>query len=227
MTNEEFIQSIALPGEEWRDVPGLEDVCMASSNGRIISKGRIVISAYGSTKWKEPKLQIAKSNRYGYQNVTVSQNGIAKPRLVHRLVAKAFLANPEGKPEIDHIDANPSNNNVTNLRWCTKQENRLNPISYKRNNESRRGKPRPCSYSPVVAIKEGIVVQSYKTAKLAIQDGYSPAGIYQSCKGKRKTYRGMIWMYLTDYETLVQYIKELERNSIKRNYAIGANGETI
>ena len=212
MTNEEFIQSIALPGEEWRDVPGFEDVCMASSEGRIISKGRQVLSAYGSVKWKEPKLQIANPNKHGYLSVSVSRNGIAKPYLAHRLIALAFIPNPDNKPDIDHIDTNRNNNAASNLRWCTKQENRLNPISYKRNNDSRKGKPQPSAYNPVIAIRDGIVVHSYKTAKHATQDGYDPASIYQNCKGLRKTYRGMIWMYLSDYESLIQYVKELYNN---------------
>jgi len=209
MTNEEFIQSIALPGEEWKDVPGFEDVCMASSEGRIISKGRNVKSGYGTTKWKNPKLQVMKSDKNGYMKVTVSKNGLAKPYLVHRLVALAFIPNPDGKPEIDHIDTNRSRNSVSNLRWCTKQENRLNPISYKRNNDSRKGKPHPQNYRAVVAIKEGIVIHSYKSAGFAAADGYNADSIYQACIGKRKTYRGLIWMYLSDYESLVQYVKEL------------------
>jgi hypothetical protein len=75
MTNEEFIQSIALPGEEWKDVPGFEDVCMASSEGRIISKGRNVKSGYGTTKWKNPKLQVMKSDKNGYMKAAESEAG--------------------------------------------------------------------------------------------------------------------------------------------------------
>lgn len=212
MTNEEFIQSVALQGEEWREVPGLEDVCIVSDLGRIISKGRFVNSGYGTIKWKQPKLQVTKAGSRGYAMVSVCKQGVSRQMLVHRLVAAAFIPNPENKPEIDHIDTDRTNNKVSNLRWCTKQENRMNPISYKRNNESLRGKPRPHKYNPVIAIKDGIVTHSYKSAKFATSDGFNPDSIYQCCKSKRKTYRGMIWMYLSDYESLVQYFKELHSN---------------
>ena len=71
------------------------------------------------------KLQI----QQGYQHVTLQINGKPKRFRVHRLVAEAFIPNPENKPEIDHIDGNKSNNNVNNLRWCTHKENMNNHIT--------------------------------------------------------------------------------------------------
>ena len=58
-----------------------------------------------------------------------TNDGTSKRDYIHRLVAKAFIPNPENKPEVDHIDCNPSNNYYFNLKWATRKENANNPLS--------------------------------------------------------------------------------------------------
>lgn len=63
-------------------------------------------------------------NSKGYLRVTLfDKNGKGRKHYVHRLVAKAFIPNPENKPIVNHIDCNPYNNSVENLQWCTQSEN--------------------------------------------------------------------------------------------------------
>lgn len=65
-------------------------------------------------------------NAQGYLKVNLYDlNGVCKKKYVHRLVAEAFIPNPENKPNINHIDCNVKNNNVNNLEWCTQSENIL------------------------------------------------------------------------------------------------------
>ena len=65
-------------------------------------------------------------NHKGYKLIDLYKNGIRKTFKVHRLVAIAFLENPDNKQIIDHIDNNPSKNNVKNLRWCSSKDNSAN-----------------------------------------------------------------------------------------------------
>ena len=67
-------------------------------------------------------LQNRLSNR-GYYHVLLTENGIEKNHLIHRLVATAFIPNPDNKPQVNHKDGNKLNNNLDNLEWCTNREN--------------------------------------------------------------------------------------------------------
>jgi len=68
-------------------------------------------------------------NSYGYYQVGLYKDGKKKMHKVHRLIAEAFIPNPENKPEIDHFDRNRVNNTVDNLRWASHSENCLNTKS--------------------------------------------------------------------------------------------------
>jgi hypothetical protein len=84
------------------------------------------VSNYGNVKNNDTGKILKQSNTNGYTQVSLRKNGKGKLYRVHRLIALAFIPNPDNKPFVDHIDNNKSNNYIDNLRWCTNQENSCN-----------------------------------------------------------------------------------------------------
>lgn len=121
--------------EMWKDIPGYEGLYQVSNLGNIRS-----LKYAGGNKVK--LLKQATTN--GYKQVQLSKNGKGKNHLVHRLVAIAFIPNPNNLPVVNHKDENPSNNNVDNLEWCTQEYNINYGTRNERASESMKGENNPC-----------------------------------------------------------------------------------
>lgn len=108
--------------EIWKDITGYEGVYQVSNFGRIKSLGRFL--KRGESKiFVDEFIMSGGSTPIGYKTVSLTKNKVRKAFSVQRLVAEAFIPNPEGKPEVNHIDGDKLNNNYTNLEWCTRREN--------------------------------------------------------------------------------------------------------
>lgn len=220
MINQEFIESITLEGEEWRDVIGYEGLYMVSSFGRVISLKRSQIITIFNKAKKEitflPKLlKFNKIKGYNkckfYNSVMVYKDKKAKRIPVHRLVASAFIENPNSYTQIDHIDTNRLNNRIENLRWCDSKTNSTNPISLK--NMSIAAKQtylkgrKPINIRKVVQLKNGHFFAVYDSIKDASMQGFRASNISNCCQGREKSHYGYQWMYLSDYEKLTNKSK--------------------
>lgn len=206
MTNQEFIESIALEGEEWRDVVGYEGYYMVSSFGRVVSLARS-IRFFRSQKIKPPHLMSDVSNIDRYNKVTLKVDGTKKSIEVHRLVATAFLDNPYNYRCIDHIDGDKTNNHIDNLRFCTALQNQNNPITRKKQRTTLITKSSKFAPIKVVGIKDDNSIVIYETMCEAVKDGHNQSMISECCNGYRKHHHGMRWMRYSDYEAQVSMSK--------------------
>ncbi len=116
--------------EIWKDIKGYEGLYQISNYGRVKSIPRTKKHSYnGIAHLKEKILKPIYIN--GYQRVSLCKNSKATYMFVHKLVANAFIKNPNNYPEINHIDENKANNIYNNLEWCTHSYN----INYGTRNE--------------------------------------------------------------------------------------------
>lgn len=113
--------------EEWRDIKGYEGLYQVSNMGRVqrLDKYIVDVSQGGirTRMFKGHIMNLTIHNVSGYVSMYLSKNGKKKRYLVHRLVAEAFIPNPDNLPEINHKDENKVNNCVENLEWCTPKYN--------------------------------------------------------------------------------------------------------
>ena len=105
--------NLLMPDEVWREIPGYDGDYFASNKGRILSLCR------NEPRILKPFICSNSGSRTGYYYVEIR----GQKQRVHRLVALAFLENPEDKPVVHHIDGNPLNNTLENLAYATYAEN--------------------------------------------------------------------------------------------------------
>jgi hypothetical protein len=110
--------------EIWKDIKGFEGFYQVSNLGQVKSLAREMNNRIGGMS-KERQLKPGVDSK-GYYFVNLHKDKIKHSKLVHLLVANAFIENVDNKPDVDHKDNNRSNNNVLNLRYATKKENGMN-----------------------------------------------------------------------------------------------------
>ena len=204
--------------EIWKDIKGYEGKYKISNLGHILMLG-----AYSDGRKYKQGLKKTRVDKGGYEYVNLTNwEGKVETVKIHRLVAEAFIPNPENKPCIDHIDCNRTNNNVDNLRWVTYKENANNPITrinlskalikvceseenrqkkryvakIQKNIEARRIK----IIKPILQFdKNGIFISEFSSVTEAAQSvNGNVTSIIRNCKGKRPSAYGYIWRYKED-----------------------------
>lgn len=126
--------------EIWKSIEGFEGLYEVSNMGRVKALDRYVMNN-GGLQHKAERILRQNIQKSGYCMVILCKDGKTYPKKVHRLVAMVFIPNPDNKPVVDHLDANPMNNRADNLRWATVKENANNPLTRVHNSESKKGHP--------------------------------------------------------------------------------------
>jgi len=179
------MKPVGFDKEIWRDVRGYEGLYQVSNQGRIRCYDRY--NKYGKCHHKGHIMRPYMIK--GYHTITLRKDGKYKHHQIHRIVAFAFIPNPNNYPCINHKDENRINNNVDNLEWCTAKYN----INYGTGLQKR-----AAAHSvPVNQFGlDGSFICSYPSMHIAYRStGISPSKICNACKGIRRKAGGYIWKY--------------------------------
>lgn len=190
--------------EIWKDVRGYEDLYQVSNLGNLKSLDRI-INLTGKNQFKSFTAQklikgqkIKKCiNKYNYFQVVLYKNGEKENKLIHQLVAQAFIPNPDNKPTVNHIDGNKLNNCVDNLEWATNKEQTQHAIQKLgfRSVISKQCRDKQKElHQRKVKRSDGIMFNSIKEASMG--DDNLRRHISEVCLGKRKHAGGYSWEYI-------------------------------
>lgn len=172
--------------EVWRPVKNFEGLYEVSNLGRIKSLGRTIqkFNGYSYVTVTYPPKFLKRTREEGYAQVTLSRDGKTRKHMLHRVVAEAFIPNPDNKPEVNHDDGNKQNCCVSNLYWCTHKENMQHAYS-----TGLRKTKKVKQYT-----KHGVYIKTWDSIKEA-QEKLSVWNISECCRGTRKTTGGFIWRY--------------------------------
>jgi hypothetical protein len=181
--------------EIWKEVVGYDNY-EVSNLGNIRSKNRIIVDINNVTYTHKLRPIKQAKNRGGYYQVPLRINGKSKTISVHRLVAEAFIDNPENKPEVNHKDGDKSNCNVFNLEWNTHAEN-LQHAARTGLLKNGIGIDSPLSKTVIQLNEVGNILNKFN----GISEAYRKTGInYQNisscCLGRRKSAGGYYWKFL-------------------------------
>lgn len=183
--------------EEWKNINGFP-FYMVSNFGRV----KRIRHIDGLNRIREEKIRKPQETPTGYLFVTLFDQTTHKYylRFIHRLVAEAFIPNPDSLPIINHKDCNPSNNHYDNLEWCDYSYNNSYASARKKRNATRlihnpNGECWRLLEKPILQLtKEGEVVREFASTKQASDiTSFRAGGIYHVLDKDNRTYKGFIW----------------------------------
>ena len=197
VNSERWLSLEDLPNEQWLDIVGYEGLYKVSNFGRVKSLERKIPFKDRSGKDNE-RIQYSRivrvhNNGRGYLFALLWKNGDVKREYVHRIVASAFILNPQNLPQVNHKDENKLNNQADNLEWCTSKYN-----NHYNNRHAKNIKARKDNGNCRVIIAYdlyGNFVKRYDCSLELEKDGFNRRNVYKVCNGKAKTHNGYIFRF--------------------------------
>lgn len=178
-----------MPEQIWKAVAGYEDLYEVSDHGNVRSLDRRKHAGKGRYYTLPGRVMALVPDKDGYSTVVLQGRGKPKCAKVHRMVATAFIRSPGDEEDVNHKDADVSNNRVGNLEWCTRSYNILD--SFYRTTAPRR---KASKMSPVVAEKMGGGTGLwFPSVSAVLAAGFCKRAVHMCIAGSQGTHAGYSW----------------------------------
>lgn len=175
----------------WKPVKNYEGLYEVSNKGQVKRLEHVIVDKIGRKYHKKERIMKGSPTGNGYLKVDLQDNkGKRKPLKVHRIVAEAFVPNPDNKPQVNHKNEIKTDNHVENLEWITAKEN----LNYGTRNE----RARKAISKPVAQYtKDGKLVKIWQSTREAGRElNISNGNISSVARGNQKTCGGFVWKYV-------------------------------
>lgn len=205
LSKEDYYKAVAFTGKEvWKDIEGFEGLYQVSNLGRVKSLEKKVRPNRGSYVHKE-RIMTSNCTTHRYRRIILKHNGKKTCRYIHRLVAQAFIPNPENKPQINHKNGDRYFNHVSNLEWCNQNENMIHSYAIGLRTSPMKGVNggnHPASTSVIQICPEtNKIINKFDSLieaanSLGVNNPRSTScSISSACSGKYHTAAGFKWKY--------------------------------
>lgn len=170
--------------EIWKSIDGYYGLYEVSNLGRVKNNNGLIMAQ--------------KPSKDKYVRILLRNNKKYKSEYVHILVARAFIPNPQNKPEVNHIDANKSNNRVDNLEWVTRSENHWHAVEHGLKpicpTKGKYGSDNPCTKPVLQYDLDGNLIREWRSRIDAAKFyGCHKSSITNCVNGYKKTCKGFVW----------------------------------
>lgn len=181
--------------EIWKNIRDYEGLYQISNNGNVKSLGRWVNTKCKGKRWQEGKILKPSVDKKGYLYVCLCKNGYMKNYYVHRLVAEAFISNPNNYPCVNHKDENKQNNCVENLEFCTVKYNVNYGTRNKRVAEKQTNGKLSKQVLQIDKTTNEVIAEFPSVSEVQRQLRIRISNISECCNGKLNTAGGFKWQY--------------------------------
>jgi hypothetical protein len=182
-----------------KSIPGYEGLYSVTHGGEIISHGKYVTSK--NVRWQPESILKPLTDVYGYNNVCLCNgSGQVKKYRVHKLVALAYLPNPDKHPIINHKNGVKTDNCIENLEWCTHSHNNKHAfrvLGRQATNKGVFGSDHPCAKTVAQVSRDDKIIMVHPSVVDASKiTGVPKKNISNAALGRKKSAGGYVWRYV-------------------------------